>query len=772
MDRPSRNTLIAGVAIASAAGIAYRMTQRSAGARPPPEDDAESTLAALTAQVAARRAVADGLDSKLALTKGKLAAIDADVALATEELEEWKLHEFHGERGRVVPGVHLRWDIHEQGGAPCIEALAESLIEQSQATLDAVAAVEPGSLSWASVMQPLADDEVRWDQANAATFLGHVSADKAIRDAATEAQETISKYGVAAQMRLDVYLVCKAYADAQQASQEQLSDQQDRFLSRTMRDFSRAGLALPESQRNEIKAIKERLSSLSIEFSKNTNEECAKLEFTEAQLEGLPAGSLEALERTEDGRCVMTLKYSDYFAAVQHCKREETRMVLEKAFNRRCIDENTPILVEMIQLRNQQAQLLGRPDHASYVLETRMAKEPAKVVAFLTELAKKLEPLADKEMQKLLELKRVECEERGEPFTGQLGGWDFRYFLRLVEEQDYEVDHEVLREYFPLEVVTEGLLGIYQELLGLEFEEVRYPQAWHEEVQMFAVKDGESKELMGYFYLDLFPRDGKYGHAACFGLQSGCAIKGQERQTPLAACVCNFTKPLKETPSLLRHSEVETFFHEFGHVMHQLCASGAEFSRFSGTSVERDFVEAPSQMLENWCWSKEALQRMSKHHKTGAAIPEQLLDKLLLSKKANGGLLSKRQLLFGIFDQTIHGPPSGHEKFGGLDLANIFAALSQEIQGIPATADTCMPASFGHLAGGYDAQYYGYMWSDVFAADMFGEIEKQGVFSKAAGGKYRKCILGPGGSLDADVMLRSFLGRDPQQEAFLKSKGL
>jgi len=641
----------------------------------------------------------------------------------------------------------------------------EKLIEDCKAVYDSVANVGAENVTFSSVIQPLLNVDTDSSHRGVALQLpGMVSTDKELRDASSDAEKKLEEFEVEMSMRKDLFDNIMAFSKTEEA--QSLSPELKRYVEKLVRDGMRNGLHLDEAKREEIKTIKKRISELGVEFSKNLNEDTTFLLFDQSELTGVPEDLVGSFEKDDEtGKLKVTMKYPHFFPVTRKCNNPQTRFKMEKTYQSRCMAENTKIIEEIVTLRQKQAELLGYENHAAYIQEIRMAKDPATVKKFLTELGTKLGPLWQEEQGVMLRMKEEEAKELGFDFDGKLDFWDFRYYMTMVEEKQYAVESEKLKEYFPMEVVTAGMMDIYQKILGLKFTRLEGGAVWHEDVEMWQVEDAASGEVIGYFYLDLYPRDGKYGHACMMQLQPACLDKDGKRQKSVVVMLTNFSKPTKDKPSLLDHKEVETYFHEFGHVMHGIC-SQTETSRFFGTHVERDFVEAPSQMLENWCWKEESLRLMSKHYKDGSPLPKEMLDKLVASKNANAGGFNLRQVFLASFDQRLH------TMKGAPDTAQLIKDTYKEIVGIDTIPGTNFAAIFGHLVG-YDAQYYGYLWSEVYSQDMFqSRFDKEGVMSLKTGMDYRNMILKPGGSLDGMDLLRNFLGREPNEAAFLRSKGL
>ncbi|KAF4674563.1 hypothetical protein FOL46_004573 [Perkinsus olseni] len=590
-------------------------------------------------------------------------------------------------------------------------------------------------------------------------FLQNVSPDKEVREASSEADQKLSEHLVEMSMRKDVFDVLVAL----QEQHPQMDAESERLLDRSIKEGRRNGLHLDEASREEIEKMKKRMSELSIKFSKNLGEENTVLEFTKEELDGMSDDFLETLEKTESGKYKVTLKYPHYVPIAKKCKVRETRRKMDFAFNNRCADDNTEILAELVKLRKERAGILGFPSHADFATELKMAKNAPTVRDFLHGIEDKVKGRGASDMKLLKDLRK---EDTGATMEEPLDSYDLSYYRNLVEEKNYSVDQLLIQEYFPFEHVLKTLLELYESILGLKFTRVTDQPVWHEDVVCLAVSDAADGRFIGYCYMDMFPREGKYSHAALFPLQPNVQYKGK-RSYGVCSLVCNFTKSTPTKPSLLTHDEVVTFFHEFGHCMHHICAENVEYAEFAGTSVEQDFVECPSQMLENWCWEKDILKRLSCHYKTHEPLPDDLIEKLIKSRDANEGINTQRQLVFDNFDQTIHGvnPPS--------DITTTFNDISLQTMGVKQQEGSHFPATFGHMCG-YDAKYYSYLWAEVFADDLFLTKFKKphNLLNPETGMEYRKTILSRGGAVDASEILKEFLGREPNQEAFLEMKGL
>ena len=443
---------------------------------------------------------------------------------------------------------------------------------------------------------------------------------------------------------------------------------------------------------------------------------------------------------------------------MKNATRRDLREALTFKFNTQAVEANRPILEEAVQIRERIAAIFGHSSWAHHGMEVKMAKRPEAVFEFYEGLIEPLTAKGSEESTAMADLLRRDGHD------DILRGWDFRYYDTKLRKEQYGVDLNEVAQYFPLERVIEGMFAITGEVFGLSYRRIEETRAWHEDVSLYEILDAGSGERIAHFFADLFPRDGKYTHAAAFPLVAGHRLVAGGYETPVSGIVANFTKPTSEKPSLLQHDEVVTLFHEFGHILH-MSLTKADFVRFSGASTEWDFVEAPSQIMENWCWDAGVLARFARHYGTGEEIPGDLVRQLVAARDLNVALTTLRQISFGWLDMGMHGPRDDR------DLDNILLE-AQNITLLPPHEGTFFPSSFGHLMGGYDAGYYGYLWSEVFGDDMFSKFAAEGVTSPEVGKAYRQAVLEPNGSKDASELLRDFLGREPSNEAFLAKLGI
>jgi Zn-dependent oligopeptidase len=650
-------------------------------------------------------------------------------------------------------------------------SFTKQALAQNKAISDKIAALPEVECNFETVFLPLADAESELlIICQPLGFYRNVSTSKELRDASNQADVLHRDFGVEESMRPDVF---KAKTAAEKnlrksGEWEKLSDEQRRLVEKMVLDGKRAGLALPEKEREVLMKLKKELSQACLDFSKNFNEEDGFISFTLEELDGVPDDVISGYgKRTEGSNEVydVTFKTPDIFPIFKSAHNPATRRSAQEGYEDR-LKQNVPLLEKALDLRRRIAAMLGYDTWADYVTEVKMVKSGKNAQDFLDDLEAKLRPVGEKERKILLQLKKEEHEKRGLPFDGEFYIWDYRYYDRVYIEKTLNLDESLVKEYFPVSVVVPTILKIYQDLLGVKFIEIKddNKDVWHPEVQQFAVWEKDAKDesaFVGYCYLDLFPRVAKYSHAAVWGLLPGYELPSGKRHYPLRAMVANLAKPTPERPALMQHNDVTTFFHEMGHVFHGLL-SRTRYARFHGTSVARDFVEAPSQMLENWCWEPKVLEKMSSHYKTQESLSPELIDKTIRSRYVNVGLYYLRQVFFAKFDLKVHVDKEA------ADYTKLWNDLRESISLVKGGKALPGQGTFGHIVRGYDAGYYGYTYSLVFAADMYATVFKKDPLNPALGKLYRDKILLLGGSRDETDLLEDFLGRSPNSNAFLE----
>ncbi|EKB49687.1 M3 family metallopeptidase [Cecembia lonarensis] len=558
----------------------------------------------------------------------------------------------------------------------------------------------------------------------------------------------------------------------EQKSDLPLTEEQTTLLDKTYKAFVRNGAKLDEAQKAQLREIDRELSQFGLKFGENVLAETNKYTLVidkEDDLKGLPEAIKEAAAQTAEekgqaGKWVFTLAFPSYIPFMTYAENRELRKQLFIAYNTKSSKgdelDNQQHIKDMLRLKNERAQLLGYANYADFVLEERMAKSAPAVIDFLQNLLEKAKSKAEEEVKELADFaKKLDG-------IAQLEKWDFAYYSEKLKKEKYEIDDELLRPYFKLENVIEGVFTTAEKLFGIRFVENSEIPKYHAEVTTYEVVDSDGKHL-AVFYADFFPRAGKRNGAWMTSFRGQKIINGKDHR-PHVSIVCNFTKPTKTKPSLLTFNEVTTLFHEFGHALHGMLAKG-NYESLSGTSVYWDFVELPSQIFENWCYEKECLDLFAKHYETGKTIPAELIQKIKNAANFQQGYQTLRQISFGLLDMAYHGTDPKKVK----DIPAFEKAAMKETQLLPEVEGTLMSTSFSHIfQGGYAAGYYSYKWAEVLDADAFELFLERGIFDRQTADAFKEHILSAGGREHPSILYQKFRGRAPKPEALLKRAGL
>ncbi|MFL5814217.1 MAG: M3 family metallopeptidase [Bdellovibrionia bacterium] len=627
----------------------------------------------------------------------------------------------------------------------------QAAMDKAKARLDVVAATAPQDRNFDNTV--LAVESITADLAdetNPLTFMGYVSTNADTRSEGSECEGSVGDFGIEISTRRDLYDALK--------DQKPRNADETRLLSETLKAFERNGLKLPEDKLAQVKALQQKLTAVQTQFNANLNNDVTTVELTEAELAGVPADYKSNLKKTADGaRYIVTTRESDVGSFMANATNSEARRKWLFGYYNRGGKANTELLEQAISLRQQIAKLMGYSTWADYRIQGRMAKDAKTVLDFLNGLKTKLAERDREDIAGLLKFKK-----ELDPSATEVNAWDINFLQNQIKKRDYSLDDEKIREYFPADVVISGMFDVYSKLLGVHYTEIADAPVWSPDVKLYRINDNKDDRLIGYFYTDFVPRPYKYGHAAAFPQISGRVLPNGSYSLPVAAIVANLAAPANGKPSLLSHDDVETIFHEFGHIMH-MTLTRAPYASLSGSNVAQDFVEAPSQMLENWVWDADVLSRISGHYLDHSQkLPADLLQKMIAARDFDQAYYYTRQLMLALTDMDYHTAD------GAVDTAAIYNRNYEEMIGVKPVAGAHFAGTFGHLMGGYDAGYYGYLWSLVYATDMFTRFHDGGMLSPEVGADYRRVILENGNSKDAIDLLGEFLGRTPNSEAFFK----
>ncbi|MGZ5284068.1 MAG: M3 family metallopeptidase [Kaistella sp.] len=648
-------------------------------------------------------------------------------------------------------------DIKEEHFLPAFQ----ELIKISEKEIDDIAAnsEEP---TFENVIEALAFSGEKLDVVSGIFFnLNSAETNDEIQKIAQEVSPLLTEFSAKISQNEKLFEKIKKVYD--EHAKYNLNDEQRMLLNETYKGFVRSGALLNDADKEKFKNISIELSKKSLQFGQNVLAETNnyfKHITDEKDLAGIPEAILnqyreEAKERNLEG-FVVTLQYPSYIPLMTYAENRELRKEValangKKSFNKNEFD-NQALIKEIISLKQEKAQLLGYKNFAEYVLEERMAKSPDQVTSFLNELLEKAKPYAEKEIEELKILAKADGID-------EMESYDHAFYAEKLRKQKFDIDDEELKPYFQLEKVQDAVFGLAKKLFGLDFIETTEIQKYHEEVKTYEIfENGEFKALL---YADYFPRKGKRAGAWMTSFKNQFRKNG-ENSRPHISVVCNFSKPTSDTPSLLTFQEVTTLFHEFGHALHGVLAD-TTYPNLSGTSVKWDFVELPSQFLENFCYEPEFLKTFAKHYQTGEVLPDEKIQKISDSKNFMEGYQTLRQLGFGLLDMAYH---SNADKVG--DIKTFEAEETKATNLYPSNPETAMSTSFSHIfQGGYSAGYYSYKWAEVLDADAFQYFKENGIFNPEIAAKY-KILLSSGGTKDPMELYKNFRGSEPKVESLLK----
>ena len=654
-----------------------------------------------------------------------------------------------------------------------VEPAVDSILADSRAAMTHLLAQQSGTPSWDGLVLALDELGARLGQAwSPVSHLNAVCNNAELRAAYEACLPKLSEYWTEIGQNRPLFQAYESLANSPEAAGFDVA--QKTILEHALRDFRLSGIDLPPAEQQRYGEIQMKLSELASKFSNqllDATQAWSKQVTDEAALAGLTDSAKAQMQQAAAAKeldgWLITLEFPSYFAVMTYADDRALREEVYAAYCTRASDQgpnagqhdNTPVMAEILALRQELAKLLGFGNYSELSLASKMADSTEQVLSFLRDLAVRSKPFAAQDLQEL----QAFAAEQG---CSDLQSWDVGYYSEKLREQRYSISQEILRAYFPIDKVLSGLFAIVEKLYGIQIKELSGFDAWHPDVRLFEIT--ENGEHVGRFFFDLYARANKRGGAWMDGARDKRRDATGKLISPVANLVCNFTPAVGGKPALLTHDEVTTLFHEFGHGLHHLLTR-VEHAGASGINgVAWDAVELPSQFMENWCWEPEGLALISGHFESGEALPKDLLDKMLAAKNFQSGLMMVRQIEFSLFDFELHATHGD-----GRSVLDVLEGIRQEVSVLRPPAYNRFPNSFAHIfAGGYAAGYYSYKWAEVLSADAFSKFEEEGVFNSATGSAFREAILARGGSQAPMVLFVDFRGREPSIDALLRHLGL